>query len=100
MDEEEIAKQTAKKLGVPYACFDNKILKMQKGENLETIIPEPFARENLVMPLFLDGETLAVAMANPSDKALADKIKLITGQDLQPFISSRTQLLAAIKRHY
>ncbi|UPT73294.1 MAG: hypothetical protein M0D55_15620 [Elusimicrobiota bacterium] len=99
MDEEEIAKDVAKKLGIPYACFANRILKMQDGQHLESIIPENFARDNLVMPLFLDGETLAVAMAEPS-KQLTDLVRLISGQAIQPFVSSKTQLLTAIDRFY
>ncbi len=73
---------------------------MQKGENLETIIPESFAREHFVLPLCMDGKTLAVAMADPDNTLLFDLIKLITGQEIQPFVSSKTQLLAAIDKSY
>jgi type IV pilus assembly protein PilB len=100
MDEEEQAKSTSKNLGVPYASFANKILKMEPGQDLEKLIPETFARERAVFPLFLDGETLAITMADPSDKALLDLIRLIAGQEVQPFISSRTQISAAIDASY
>lgn len=100
MSDEEQAKAVAKRLGIPYASLDNKILRMQKGENLETIIPESFARKHLVLPLFMDGDVLAVAMADPGDAPLFDLIKLITGQKIQPFVASKTQLGSAIDRSY
>jgi hypothetical protein len=100
MDEEEQAKSVSRQLGVPFASFANKILKMEKGQNLETIVPESFARERLVLPLFLDGEILAVAMADPGNAALIDEIKLVSAQEVQPFISTKTELLKAIGSSY
>lgn len=100
MDEEARAQAVARKYGIPYASFDNRILKMQRGVNLETIIPASFAKEHLVLPLFLDGEVLAVAFTDPDDVLLFDTIKQITGQELQGFIATKTQILAAIALSY
>ena len=100
MDEEEQAKSVSRQLGVPYASFANKILKMEPGQGLEKLIPETFARKRAVLPLFMDGQTLAITMTDPSDAVLLDHIRLIARQEVQPFISSRTQILAAIDASY
>src|SRR5687767_7967190 len=65
--EEQIAIAFSKQLGVPYASRENKILKVEKGQNLEKIISETYAREHLLLPLFLDSRVLAVAMAEPDN---------------------------------
>jgi hypothetical protein len=100
MDEEKTAQAVSRQMGIPYASFANKILRMEKGQNLETLVPETFARERLILPLFLDGEILAVAMADPGNAALIDEIKLLSAQELQPFIATKTELLKAIKESY
>src|SRR2546421_683735 len=42
------------------------------------LVPESVARENLVLPLALDGETLTVAAAHPSDLLASD---IVTSPD-------------------
>src|SRR3989338_2533034 len=61
--EDDIAVALSKQFGVPYASRENKILKSEKGQALEKVIPENYARENLVLPPFLDEDVLAVAAA-------------------------------------
>jgi Type II secretion system (T2SS), protein E, N-terminal domain len=43
------------------------------------LVPAAVARENVVMPLSSDGETLTVAAVNPGDVMLADKLRCIPG---------------------
>src|SRR5688572_572354 len=64
--EDAITIAISKQLGVPYASRDNQILKPEKGQNLEAIIGEKFARDQIVVPLFMEEQTLAVAMADPT----------------------------------
>ncbi|MGC8867365.1 MAG: type II secretion system protein GspE, partial [Elusimicrobiales bacterium] len=47
--EEQIAIVLSKQLGIPYASIQNQILKPEKGQGLENLIDEKFARENLVV---------------------------------------------------
>ena len=98
--EDDIAIALSKQHGVPYASRENKILKAEKGQNLEKVVPEKFARENFLLPLFLDENLLAVAIPDPTNLQLLDNAKLLTGHDIQPFIATKTQIIKAIDEFY
>ena len=61
--EGSVAMAVSKQLGIPWASKENKILVSEKGQGLEKLIPEGFARENLVIPLFAEDGVVGVAMA-------------------------------------
>src|SRR5688572_12090047 len=91
--EEAIALAVSKVLGVPYASRDNKILRPERGQGLEKILDEHYARENVLLPLFLDNSTLAVAMAEPDNVMVLDNLRLMTGYDIQAFIATKSQII-------
>jgi type IV pilus assembly protein PilB len=98
--EDDIAVALSKQFGIPYASRENKILKSEKGQALEKVIPENYARENLVLPLFLDENVLAVALSDPDNVMLIDNLKLLSGHEIQAFIATKTQILRAIDEFY
>ncbi len=98
--EDDIAAALSKQFNIPYASRENKILKSEKGQNLEKVIPENYARENLVLPLFLDENVLAVAMSDPDNVLLIDNLKLLSGHEIQAFIATKTQILKSIDEFY
>jgi type IV pilus assembly protein PilB len=98
--EEDIAIALSKLHGVPYASRENKILKAEKGQGLEKLVPEAFARENSVLPLFVDNGVLAAALADPENVMMLDNLKLLTGNEIQPFIATKTQIIRAIDEFY
>jgi len=98
--EDDIAIALSKQYGIPYASRDNKILRAEKGQGLEKSVPENFARENFLLPLFQDNNVLAVAISDPENVLLLDNLKLLTGHEIQPFISTKTQIIKAIDEFY
>jgi len=98
--EEAIAMAVSKQSGVPYASKENKILRPEKDQDLEKQIDEKFAREHFVIPLFLEDGQLAVSMVDPNNMMLLDNIRLMSGADVQPFISTKTQIIKAIDDFY
>ena len=98
--EEDIAIALSKQLSIPYASRENKILKAEKGQGLEKFIGEAFAREHLVLPLFTEDGVLAVAMAEPDNVLLQDNLRVMTRCEVQPFVSTKTQILRAIDEFY
>jgi len=100
LKEDDIAVAVSKQFGIPHASRENKILKSEKGQNLEKVVPENYARENLVLPLFLDENVLAVALSDPDNVLLIDNLKLLSGHEIQPFIATKTQILKAIDEFY
>ena len=43
---------------------------------------------------------LAVAISDPENVLLLDNLKLLTGHEIQPFISTKTQIIKAIDEFY
>src|SRR5262245_18858227 len=64
------------------------------------LVPESVARENLVLPLSVDGETLTCAAANPNDLLLQDKLSFILTKKVRLVPAPREAIRAAINRHY
>lgn len=98
--EEDIVIAISKQLSVPYASRENGILLPEKDQNLGEFINEKYARENLVLPLFSEDGSLAVAMNDPSNVFLIDNLKMMTGLEIQPFIASKSQLFLALDNFY
>jgi type IV pilus assembly protein PilB len=98
--EDDIAIALSKQYGIPYASRENKILKAEKGQNLEKVVPESYARENFLLPLFQDNNVLAVAVSDPGNVLMVDNLKLLTGLEIQQFIATKTQILKAIDEFY
>lgn len=90
----------AKAVGVPLASFENKILRMEPDQGLKEKIPEAMAKAWNVFPLFLDGRTLAVAFADPSDLVLVKDVEKTVLHPIEVFLASREELAQAIAKYY
>jgi hypothetical protein len=64
------------------------------------LVPESVARENLILPLRLEGETLFVAAADPKDLNTADKLTFILNKKIRLVGYPRELIIAAINKHY
>jgi len=98
--EERVSIALSKQLSLPYASRENQILNPEKGQGLEKLVPEKFARENFVIPLFIENGVLAVAMADPTNIFTIDNIKLISGMEVQSFIATKPQILRVVDTFY
>lgn len=98
--EEQVAAAQAKHFSLPYASKENGILIPEREQELQKLIPEKFARENLVIPLFLEDNELAIALYDASNLFLIDNIRMMAGKNIQPFIASKSQILSVIDSFY
>jgi type IV pilus assembly protein PilB len=98
--ETDIALAVSKLLNVPYASRENKILRPEKGQKLDMVVNERFARENVLLPLFLEDKTLAVALAEPENLLVLDNLRMMTGLEIQPFISTKAEIIKTIDEFY
>jgi type IV pilus assembly protein PilB len=62
------------------------------------MLPEDFARTNLVLPIRRDDNHLAVAMADPINLALLNDIRLITGHPITAYIAAPSDILLNLTR--
>jgi uncharacterized protein (TIGR02996 family) len=69
---------------------------------LETVefVPESVARENTLLPIGFRGRTLVLAMKEPKDAGMLEKLEFILNRGIEPVASPPEQITEAIDRHY
>lgn len=100
INETQLAQGLSKQLGIPYASIDNHVLAPEKGQGLEKILSEQFCRDNAVVPLFMEDGIMAVAVCDPTNMLLLDNLKLMSGMEIQLFVSTKDQILRTIDSFY
>lgn len=98
--EKFMAIRESRLLGIPFASIENGILKMEPGQNLQSLVPLEFAKTNGVFPLFIEDNCLSVAMADPGDRSKVTALRRMTGMKIQPFITTPSEIDTAIRRFY
>ena len=64
------------------------------------LVPESVARENVVLPLSLEGNVLKIIMSDPTNFDTIEKLQFILNKDIQPVLAAHEQIVEAINRHY
>jgi len=98
--EHEIATALSRQLGIPYATNASGLLTPRKGEGLEQLILEEFARQHLVLPLSHTLDSLTVACVNPLDLITMDNVSRMTHCEINPVVTTKVDLEGAIDRFY
>jgi len=96
LDEHHMIKAISKQLGVEYVSLD----RYQIDPRVVKLVPENVARNYVLMPLFLIGDALTVAMANPFDIIATDAVSRETGLKVEPIVSSEKEIVDAIDQYY
>jgi len=63
-------------------------------------IPQKVARKYRAIPLFLVGNVLTVAVANPRDLAVLDDLRFVSGHEIQPVVALEYEIAGAVERFY
>src|SRR5262249_22207008 len=64
------------------------------------LIPEPLARQELILPIRSEEERLIVAMVHPLDLCAADELRRITGKRVTPVVTTERELQRAFYEHF
>jgi len=64
------------------------------------LVPESVARENLIIPLSLEGNNLKVVTADPTNYDTLQKLQFILNKDITPVLAVQEQIQEAINRNY
>lgn len=64
------------------------------------LVTESMARENIVIPIESDGESVVIAMNNPNNIEVLDKLRFVLNREIRPVMSPLESIQAAINRHY
>jgi type IV pilus assembly protein PilB len=96
ISEDEMAFALAMQLKVPF--IDLRDYSIMDGV-IESI-PEEVCRKFFCIPFERDNNVLHVCMADPLDLNMMKEITFITGFNIQPAISTATQILDRLQKHY
>ena len=100
IDEEQIVYALSKQLSIPHASLSSGRLKPRSDEKLKEMVPYDFAIRNLVLPLSRDLNVLTVAVFDPLDLILIDNLRKLTGYEINPLVSTRSDIIKAIEDFY
>jgi type IV pilus assembly protein PilB len=64
------------------------------------LVPESVARENVVLPLSLEGNVLKIITADPTNYDTIQKLQFILNKDVVPVLAIQEQITEAINRNY
>ncbi|MDB5306383.1 MAG: xpsE 3 [Gemmataceae bacterium] len=64
------------------------------------LVPESVARENVVLPLALEGNVLKIITADPANYDTIQKLQFILNKDVVPVLAVQEQIQEAINRNY
>ncbi|MDX2493821.1 MAG: type II secretion system ATPase GspE [Desulfuromusa sp.] len=68
--------------------------------HLLTTIPISYARENLAVPLEIDGQTIRLAVIDPSNNRILNDLSVLTGCRIIPCLAEPDKLIEAINQGY
>ena len=94
--EEDIAQALTAQYGFPYLPLSN----YDVDPEVAGIVPGRVARQYLLMPIDKIGKNLTVAMSNPLNVQAIEDIELISGCNVQTFVSTSTDIKKAIEKYY
>ena len=97
VDEDKVTRAVAEASGVPYRKIDP--LKLD-AQLITRTLSRPFARRHAVVPLERRNDALVVATANPFDRELFENLRGLTGADIEPVLSSPSDIHRAISEVY
>jgi type IV pilus assembly protein PilB len=98
--EVQIATAISKQLGIPFVSSPSGALNPPKDSGFEKLVPEEFARRHQVLPLCRTADSLTVACVNPLDLIALDNVSRMTRCDIDPVVTTKTELEQAISRFY
>jgi len=86
----------AKQIGIEYINFS------ERPPEIEAVasVPRDLAQRYTLMPVAISEGTLLVAMADPQNVLALDDLRIITGFDIRPAISTKDDIVAAIEEFY
>ncbi len=92
----EMAAALGKQLNVPFITLAHYEIDRQVLES----IPESIVRKYKIVPVDKTGDTLTIALSDPSNIYLLDELRLLTKCQIIPVISFESDIAEAISRYY
>ena len=86
----------AKQIGIEYIDFNER----PPSPSAVAVVPKELAQRYTLMPVEVNEGTLLVAMADPQNVLALDDLRIITGFEIKPAISTKDEIISAIDEYY
>jgi len=93
---EEVMKAIAQEHGLDYINLSEVVIPPAVVE----LVPESVARENVILPMAKDDESLKVIVSDPNDLDTLDKLRFILNCKVDIALAPREDIVDASNRHY
>jgi general secretion pathway protein E len=97
VSEEDVARALGAQLDLPYLA---RIFPDEVDAELVKKVPINFAKQSRILPLFVEGDVVAVAVADPLDTTVLDHARMLMGQDVSPRLALASTVIDAINSVY
>jgi type IV pilus assembly protein PilB len=94
--EELIGQAKAEAYGFRFVNLDD----IEIPHSVIEMVPESVARENSVIPVEFQNEKLSVAVVDPMNFEVVEKLRFILNRDVEMLMAPKEAIQAAINRHY
>jgi type IV pilus assembly protein PilB len=94
--EEDIAQTLTAQYGFPYLPLSNYDINTE----IVALIPGRVARQYLLLPIDKIGNNLTLAMSNPLNMQAIEDVELLSGCNVQVFVSTSSDIKKSIEKYY
>jgi type IV pilus assembly protein PilB len=96
VSKEDLGNALAEKLDLPWVDLEREPVE----DSAVKLLPKYLARQNRMIPISIEGDTVRLAMANPEDVAGAESFRMISDKEVVPVLAFERDVLNAIERYY
>ncbi len=96
VDEGRIGQAKAAQFGFDFVDLEE----LEIPQSVIELVPESVARENLVIPISADGDRLQVAVQDPMNFEIVEKLRFILNRDVDMVMAPKEAIQTAINRSY
>ena len=92
----DLGRAQAEEFGYEYIELEGR----QIPNSVIELVTESMARENIVIPIESDGDSVVIAMHNPNNIEVIDKLRFVLNREIRPVMAPLESIQGAINRHY
>jgi type IV pilus assembly protein PilB len=96
VEESVVARLKAAQYGFEFVNLDE----TEIPSGVIQLVTESVARENAVIPIAFDDDQLKVAVVDPMNFEIMEKLRFLLNRDVKPVMAPKDSILSAINRHY
>jgi CheY-like chemotaxis protein len=96
LTEEIVSRTVSKQLDISYVDLTNTLC----NQNVIQLVPRELAIKHNILPLFIQKNTVYVAVEDPLNTKMLERLEIQLGMPVQPLIAQPGQLHDVIRKHY